>query len=154
MHSVIRPMLLFVMLVVIFRLTGKRSIGEITVFDFLLLLVVSEAASSALLADDSSFTGSLLAVITLVGCDVALSLAKQRWPWFDRLLDDVPVVLYQHGKLSHERLRRERIGIDDILEAARQSHGLERLEQIERAVLERRGAISIIPRARQAAPTG
>lgn len=147
MHSVIRPLILFVMLVVIFRLTGKRSVGEITVFDFLLLLVVSEAASGALLADDSSFTGSLLAVITLVGCDVAMSLVKQRWPRIERMLDDVPVVLYQDGRLKQERLEKERIGVDDILEAARQVHGLERLDQIDKVVLERRGVISIIPRA-------
>jgi uncharacterized membrane protein YcaP (DUF421 family) len=139
-------LLIYVLLVVIFRLTGKRSIGEITTFDFLLLLVVSEAVSSALLANDTSVTGAMVAVITLVGLDVMLSVAKNRWRGLDRLLEDVPVVLYQEGRLHQERLRRERIAVDDILESARRGHGLERLDQIERAILERRGFISIIPR--------
>jgi uncharacterized membrane protein YcaP (DUF421 family) len=147
MHAVLRPLLIYVMLVLVFRLTGKRSIGEITTFDFLLLLVISEAVSSALLADDSSITGAAIAVMTLIGLDVALSLAKNRWPTLDRLLEDVPVVLYHDGKLVKERMAKERIAEDDILEAARELHGLERFDQIEKAVLERRGYITIVPKS-------
>jgi uncharacterized membrane protein YcaP (DUF421 family) len=147
-HAIVRPFLIYLMLLVVFRLTGRRSIGEITTFDFILLLVVSEAVSSALLAGDDSLTGALIAVITLVGIDVLLSLAKHRWEWLDRLLEDVPVVLYHDGELQQERMQKERISVDDILESARLSHGLERLDQISSAVLERRGIISIIPRRR------
>lgn len=147
MHAVLRPLLIYVMLVLVFRLTGKRSIGEITTFDFLLLLVISEAVSSALLADDASITGAAIAVMTLIGLDVALSLAKNRWPTLDRLLEDVPVVLYHDGKLVKERMSKERIAEDDILEAARELHGLERFDQIEKAVLERRGYITIVPKS-------
>jgi uncharacterized membrane protein YcaP (DUF421 family) len=146
MNAVLRPLLIYLLLLLVFRLTGKRSIGEITTFDFILLLVVSEAVSSALLADDHSITAALIAVVTLVGLDILLSLAKQKWQWLDRALEDVPVVLYRDGKLQQERLDQERISIDDILESARRYHGIDRLDQIQMAVLERRGVISIIPR--------
>jgi uncharacterized membrane protein YcaP (DUF421 family) len=149
MNAVLRPLLIYLLLMVIFRLTGKRSIGEITTFDFILLLVVSEAVSSALLADDHSITAALIAVVTLVGIDILLSLAKQKWQWLDRALEDVPVVLYRDGKLQQERLDQERISIDDILESARRYHGIDRMDQIQMAVLERRGVISIIPRGAQ-----
>jgi uncharacterized membrane protein YcaP (DUF421 family) len=146
MNAVLRPLLIYLLLLLVFRLTGKRSIGEITTFDFILLLVVSEAVSSALLAQDHSITAALIAVVTLVGLDILLSLAKQKWQWLDRALEDVPVVLYRDGKLQQERLDQERISIDDILESARRYHGIDRLDQIQMAVLERRGVISIIPR--------
>jgi uncharacterized membrane protein YcaP (DUF421 family) len=146
MNAVLRPLLIYLLLLLVFRLTGKRSIGEITTFDFILLLVVSEAVSSALLAQDHSITAALIAVVTLVGLDILLSLAKQKWQWLDRALEDVPVVLYRDGKLQQERLVKERITVDDILESARLYHGIDRMDQIQMAVLERRGVISIIPR--------
>ncbi len=146
MNAVLRPALIYVVLLLIFRLTGKRSIGEITTFDFLLLLVISEALSSALLADDHSITAALIAAITLIGLDVGLSLAKRNWPALDRVLEDEPVVLYLDGKLQQERLRKERVSEDDILEAARQAHGIDSLDDIRCAVLERRGKISVMPR--------
>lgn len=145
MNAVLRPALIYIALLAIFRLTGKRSIGEITTFDFLLLLVISEAVSSALLADDHSITAALIAALTLVGLDVALSMAKRAAPAIDRFLEDEPVVIYMNGKLQEERMRKERVCVEDILESARQNHGIDSMDQIRVAVLERRGKISIIP---------
>lgn len=149
MDTVFRPVLVYIILLVIFRLTGKRSIGEITTFDFILLLVVGEAVSAGMLADDRSLTGALTAAVTLVGLDVALSLAKHRWPGLDRLLEDVPALLYHKGKFQRERMNRERISVDDILESARLQHGIDSLDEIESAVLEKRGVISVMPRSRR-----
>ena len=148
MSAVLRPILLYFALLLVFRLTGKRSLGEITSFDFVVLLIVSEAVSSGILANDLSFTGAMLAAVTLLMVDVLLSVLKQRFTWLNRLLEDQPVVLLRDGKPIAERLRGERVDEDDILEAARQLHGIERLEQIKMAVLERRGVISIIPAGR------
>ncbi|MEO5826392.1 MAG: YetF domain-containing protein [Gemmatimonadales bacterium] len=146
MNAVLRPAAIYFALLLVFRLTGRRSIGDITTFDFLLLLVISEALSSALLADDHSITAALIASITLVGLDVALSLAKRFWPALDQVLDDEPVVLFLNGRLQQERLHKERVSEDDILEAARQAHGIDSLDDIRCAVLERRGKISVMPR--------
>jgi uncharacterized membrane protein YcaP (DUF421 family) len=79
---------------------------------------------------------------------VGLSLLKHRWRWLDRLLEDEAVVLLADGVLNHERMNKERVDMADILEAARTAHGIERLDQIKLAVLERHGAISIIPSRR------
>ena len=143
--AVVRPALIYVSLLVIFRLTGKRAVGEISTFDFLLLLIISEAVSSALVAEDTTVSGALIAAATLVALDLVLTLAKQALPTLDRVLEDEPVVLYLDGKLQEERLRKERVGVDDILEAARELHGLTSLDQVRCAVLERRGRITIIP---------
>lgn len=146
MNAVLRPAVIYFALLLIFRLTGRRSIGDITTFDFLLLLVISEALSSALLAGDHSITAALIACITLVGLDVALTLAKRFWPGLDHVLDDEPVVLFLDGKPQEERLRKERVTENDILEAARQAHGIDSLDDVRCAVLERRGRISVMPR--------
>jgi uncharacterized membrane protein YcaP (DUF421 family) len=145
MSAILRPLAIFVIMLIFFRFSGKRSVGEITTFDFLLLLIISESVSSALLADDMSVTAGILAALTLMSADLLLSLLKQRSKFLDRLLEDEPVLLYADGKLQQKRLKKERIDEADILEAARSLHGLERLDQVKYAILERRGYISIIP---------
>jgi uncharacterized membrane protein YcaP (DUF421 family) len=145
MDTVLRGAAVYLLLLILFRLTGKRSLAETTVFDFVLLLIISEAIQQGLVGEDHSLTHALVLVVTLLGLDVALSMLKQRSPAIDRLVDSVPVVILVDGRPLKERLDRERIGEEDILEQARLLHGLERLDQIRFAVLERNGAISIIP---------
>jgi len=145
-NAVLRPLAIFFILLVLFRLTGKRSLGQITVFDFVLLLIISETVSSALLAHDLSITAAIIAVMTFLLLDVLLSLAKQRWPALARLLEDEPSLLARDGRVQRTRLQKERVDEDDILESARTLHGVEKMEEVRAAVLERHGEISIIPR--------
>jgi uncharacterized membrane protein YcaP (DUF421 family) len=93
-----------------------------------------------------SITNAIVLVVTLVVIDLALTQVKSRWPRMEKVLDGVPVVIVAHGRPLADRMSRESVGVDDVLAAARQLHGLERLEQIKYAVLERSGDISIIPR--------
>jgi uncharacterized membrane protein YcaP (DUF421 family) len=109
-----------------------------------LLLIISEAVSQSLLAADSSLTGGLLAAMTLLVVDVVISLLTRRYPRFARLTEDEPVVLLSGGRLHQDRLKGERVDESEILEAAR-AQGLERLDQVRLAVLERGGTISIVP---------
>ncbi len=130
----------------LFRVAGKRSLAQITTFDFVLLLIVAEATQQGLLGDDFSVTNAFLVVGTLVAADVGFSLVKARSGRIDKLVDSVPVILVDGGKVLKDRLDRSRVSEDDILTAARQLHGLERLEQVKYAVLERSGGISIVPK--------
>jgi uncharacterized membrane protein YcaP (DUF421 family) len=75
-----------------------------------------------------------------------MSLLKQRSRRFDRLLDDIPMVIVSDGKPLKDRMQEARVDEDDVLDAARELHGLERMDQIRHAILERDGQISIIPR--------
>jgi uncharacterized membrane protein YcaP (DUF421 family) len=146
MNSVLRAAALYVVLMVLFRLSGKRSLAQITTFDFVLVLIVGEATQQALLGEDFSLTNAFLVILTLIGIDTAMSFWKQRSPQVEKWLDGVPVIIVVEGKLLQDRMDQARVDADDILEAARQSHGLERLDQIKYAVLERSGGISIIPK--------
>ncbi|MES3033529.1 MAG: YetF domain-containing protein [Gemmatimonadota bacterium] len=146
MTAVLHALVVYLMLMVLFRITGKRSLGQATTFDFVLLLIISEAVSSALLADDHSITGATIAVLTLVCTDIAFSLAKQRWPAFGRLVEGEPVWLVRNGVTDDRAMEAERVDDDDLLEAARLQQGITSLRDVDEAVVERGGEISVVPR--------
>lgn len=146
MELVLKAAAVYFLLLVILRVMGRRSLGNMTAFDFILLLIMSEAVQNALVGRDTSLTGALLVVVTLVGIDLVLSLCKERFPALGKVVDGVPTILLRDGKPLAEPLAKSRVDEEDILLAAREKQGLERLDQIKYAVLERAGGISVIPK--------
>lgn len=144
MDVVARGLLIYAFLLVLFRISGQRSLGQVTTFDFVLLLIIAETTQQALLGDDYSITNAFLLIVTLIAIDVGLSLLKQRSPRIDRLIEGLPLVIVENGKPLEDRMAKARVDEEDILSAARKLQGLERMEQIKYAVLERNGAISIV----------
>ena len=147
MDAIIRAFIIYVVLLIIFRVAGKRSLAEITTFDLVLLLIISEATQQAMLGDDFSITNALLVIITLFFIDTTLSGIQNRFPKAGPWLEDVPLVLVEDGKILKERMQKSRISEGDILQAARDKQGLENMEQVKYAVLERTGTISIVPKS-------
>jgi uncharacterized membrane protein YcaP (DUF421 family) len=121
-------------------------LAELTTFDFVLLMMIGEATQQALLGDDFSVTNSILVIVTLIAIDVGLSLFKQRSVWVARLIDGEPTIIVENGKLLRQRLRNARLVEADVMEAARSSQGIEKLEEIKFAIIERNGKISVIRR--------
>ena len=147
MDSVVRAVSVYLVLLVVTRLSGRRTLAEVTVFDFVLLLIIAETTDQALLGDDFSITNAAIVIVTLAAVDVGLSFVKAWSPKLGLLIDGTPSVLISGGQVDWEALRRSRVDIEDVLEAARERHGLKRLDQIDCAVLEIGGAISVIPKA-------
>ncbi len=145
MDAVLRAAVIYVVLMVLFRLAGQRTLSELGAFDFVLLLVIGESTQQALLGDDFSVTNAVIVITTLLAIDVVISHVKQRSSRIDRWLEGTPIVVMSDGKLLRDRMDRLRIDEADILTAAREAHGLERLDEIRYAVLERSGGISIVP---------
>lgn len=146
MESVFRAVAIYFFLLLVFRIAGRRTLGEMTTFDLVLVLIVSETTQAALIDDDKSLTNAALLVISLLGTNVALSMLKLYSPTLDRWIDGRPFVIVENGKCLKDRMDKARVDEGDIMESARRNYGLERLEQIKYAVLERDGKISIIPR--------
>ncbi|HWJ07591.1 MAG TPA: YetF domain-containing protein [Steroidobacteraceae bacterium] len=146
MESIIRAAVVYVVVLVLFRISGKRSLAEVTSFDLVLLLIISEATQQAMIDNDNSMTNSLLLVSTLIGMNILFSVVSTRWKAFQKLVEDVPLVILEDGKPLRQRMLKERVEEDEILEAARESQGLERLDQIKYAILERTGHITIVPK--------
>ncbi|MED7669832.1 DUF421 domain-containing protein [Pseudomonas moraviensis subsp. stanleyae] len=144
MDSVLRALAMYLALMVLFKIAGRRSLAELTTFDFVLLMIIGEATQQALLGDDFSLTNAFLVIITLIAVDVGFSLLKQRSSWVSRLIDGEPTIIVENGKLLHRRLRHARLVEADVMEAARSSQGIETIEQIKFAIIERNGKISVI----------
>ena len=146
MNVVIRVLAVYVFLLIVLRFAGKRSLAQMTMFDFVLLLILSETTQQALVGNDYSISKAFLAILLLVSAEIGLSILKHKVPALQKWLDGTPTIIVQNGKLLKERTDWSRIDEEDIMAAARESHGLERMEQIKYAVLETSGTISIIPK--------
>jgi uncharacterized membrane protein YcaP (DUF421 family) len=146
MDLVLRAIGIYVFLMVIFRITGKRSLAETTPFDLVLLLIFSEALQSALVDDDHSVTAAMTVILTLVVVNIVFSEIREHWHQGEKLLEGVPIVIVEDGKPLLDRMKHARVDEGDILSAARETQGLEQMDEIRLAVLERSGRISIVPR--------
>jgi len=143
--TVLNTIAVYVALLIVFRIAGRRSLGNITNFDMVVLLIISESVQQALIGDDYSLINAALVFVTLVVLDIGLSLLRLRFRKMDAYIQGVPTILIEEGKCQVDRMRRARVDLADIMESARLKHGLERLDQIRYAVLETNGEISIIP---------
>jgi uncharacterized membrane protein YcaP (DUF421 family) len=149
MNPVIRGVAVYLFVYVIFRILGKRSLAEITTFDFVLLLIISETTTDALIGEDYSLVACFVMVCTLVGIDYLFSLVKEKSKWFQVASEGAPLVIVDNGKPLAKRMEKTKVDEDDVLEAARLIHGLERMDEIKYAVLERDGSISIVPKTKK-----
>ena len=146
METVVRALCTYFFLLVVLRIGGRRTLGEMSAFELVILLIISETTQQAMVDSDPSMTNAAIAIVTLVSASLGMSLLKQRWPGVQTVAEGRPVMLIENGELKDEALKEARIGVDEILVAARSSQGLERLSQIKHAVLEAGGGISIIPK--------
>lgn len=147
METVLRTFAIYLIILVWLRLTGKRVLAQVTTLDLILLLVMSEATQQALLGDDNSVTTAAIVITSLVFFDRTVDYLQYRFRRVSKLVEGIPVVLVEHGIPMWDRLRKEQITVKDLLTAARSKQGLLRLDQIEFAILESSGGISIVPRS-------
>ena len=145
MDAIGRGLVVYLFLLLVFRLAGKRTLAQITTFDFVILLIIGEVTEGALVDGDHSITNSFLLITTLVGVDVSLSVLTSYFPALEKYTSGTPIVLVEHGKTKESRLKRARVTEEDILAAARELQGLERMEQVKYAILETDGKITIVP---------
>jgi uncharacterized membrane protein YcaP (DUF421 family) len=146
METVLRALTIYFILLLVFRLAGRRTLMQMTSFDFVLLLIIGEATQNAILGSDYSITTGVLAIVTLVGTDILLSYWKHRSAAMNRWLDGLPMVIVENGVPLKPLMDRARVDVEDVLAAARQGPGLERMDQIKYAVMEVGGGISVIPK--------
>jgi uncharacterized membrane protein YcaP (DUF421 family) len=150
MDTVLRSAAIYFFLLLLFRIAGQRTLSELSNFDFILLLIISEATQNALIGNDFSVANGMTAILTLVLIDLALAYAKKRSRRVEKLVEGAPIIVVDHGKVLYKCLDRTHVTVDDILQSAREKQGLEKMAQIKYAVLEPAGGISIIPMEGQA----
>ncbi len=142
---VLRAAAVYVVLLVLIRLSGKRTMGQFTPFDMLLIVMLGAAVQNSLLGKDTSLGGGLLLAATLIACNWVVAFVTSRSQRAERLVEGVPVVLARDGQLFRSVLKREMVSEDDFSEALRQN-GQMTLTDVRIALLETNGRISFVPR--------
>ncbi len=142
-----RSALIYLALVVVLRLFGKREVGQFTLFDLVLILLVANAVQPAMTGPDTSLVGGLVIILTLVFVNRGVALARARIPIVDRLLEAQPTVLARDGAWLPDALEREDLDLQDC-EMALREHGIADVPEVELAMLEPDGTISVVPRDR------
>jgi uncharacterized membrane protein YcaP (DUF421 family) len=144
MDMILRAVAIYLILVLVFKIAGRRALLQMNSFDLILLLIISEATQQALLGSDFSVTGAALSIITLIVMDMLFSKVKKYLPGAEEMIDGTAVILVENGMLMHEKMKLVDISEEDIMVSARNNQGLTKLAEIKFAILESNGHISII----------
>jgi len=142
-HLVIRAVIIYVVFFIGLRLFGKRELGQFTTFDLVLVLLVANALQPAITGPDNSVTGGIIIITILLVFNRMVALVRNRWPWFDALIDPPPTVVVQDGEISKLALEKEGLSETDVDMAIRE-HGIDKLSDVKQAVLENDGSISVV----------
>jgi uncharacterized membrane protein YcaP (DUF421 family) len=145
---ILRGMIAYVGLLLLVRLSGKHSLGEMSAFDILMLVLVGSVLRTAILGEDHSVLGPFIAVITIFALDKALAMISARSPGFNRLMEGVPSLLARRGRCEPGALQRHDIA-EQAFHTALRAHGLRDVAQVEEVRLEPNGKISVIKRGGQ-----
>jgi len=147
-----RTLIVYFALIITMRLMGKRQIGELEVTDLVTTLLLSEIASLPITNQEIPLSYAILPMITLLILEVLSSLILIRFPRLRVLVSAKPTVIIHHGKLRRRALNDLRISIDELLSELRQQ-GLTDLSQVQTAILEKNGKLTVLPKAAFVPPT-
>jgi uncharacterized membrane protein YcaP (DUF421 family) len=147
---VVRAAVVYVFLLVLLRLTGKRQVGQLAPFDLVLLLVLSNAVQNSMNAGDNSLIGGLVSAATLVLLNYLVAIATWRNKKLETLIEGKPEILIHNGKLFEDVADKARLTHHEIQAALRRG-GCTCVEEVHAAILENNGAISIVARKGKAA---
>ncbi len=144
LELVLRVVIVYAGVLIALRLSGKRELGQFTIFDLALVLLAANALQPAMTGPDSSIPGALIIIATIFVLNRFVALLRRRVPFVKRLLEFPPAVVGRDGHWIDKALDREDLDEED-LDAALREHGLESVRQMRLAVLEPDGSISIVP---------
>jgi uncharacterized membrane protein YcaP (DUF421 family) len=140
---VLRSVAVYVLFLTALRVSGKRELGQFTIFDLAAVLLGANALQPAITGPDASLPGALIIIATLFLLNRGVAVARRRYPGVRRLLDVSPTVIARDGIWLMDAIDREELD-DEDLEAALREHGLDTVDKVKLAVLEHDGSISVV----------
>jgi uncharacterized membrane protein YcaP (DUF421 family) len=146
----LRAIVVYVVLLLGLRLFGKREVGQFTLFDLVLVLLVANAVQPAITGPDTSLAGGLVIIAALLATNFVVARLDQV-PFLRGVLQPMPATIVYDGHFIASRMRREGLDEDEVLSAVRE-HGLDKLEDVHLAVLEPDGSISVVPKETSGKP--
>jgi uncharacterized membrane protein YcaP (DUF421 family) len=142
---VLRTSVVYIALLIGIRVAGKRELGQMSPFDLVVVLVIANAVQNAMVGSDTSLTGGLLAAFVLLLVNWIVGRLRLHIPWLERDLTGHATLLVNNGHFIESNLRREGVDEDEVYMAMRE-HGVDKIDQVEIAILEIDGTISIVPK--------
>ncbi|HKB27593.1 MAG TPA: YetF domain-containing protein [Candidatus Limnocylindrales bacterium] len=146
LELVLRSVVVYVLFLAALRLSGKRELGQFTIFDLALVLLASNALQPAITGPEASLPGAAIIIATLFTLNRLTAFARRRSVLARRILDYAPTVLARDGKWIDAAIGQEDLDTDD-LQAAIREYGLESVKEVKLATLEHDGSISVVPEA-------
>jgi uncharacterized membrane protein YcaP (DUF421 family) len=143
-HIVVRTAVIYLVVFAGLRLTGKRELGQMTVFDLVVILLIANAVQNAMVGPDVSLTGGVIAAVVLLVVNWGVAQLRLRSDYWGKLLEGTPTVLIEDGEFVVPHLRKEGLERSEV-EMAMREHGIESIRDVKLAVLEVDGSISIVP---------
>jgi uncharacterized membrane protein YcaP (DUF421 family) len=144
-HFVLRAVAIYVMVMVLIRVSGKRAVGQFTPFDLVLLILIGNAVQNGINGGDNSLTGAAIMAGTLIALNWVVAYVTARSDRVEHLIAGIPKVLARDGTVFHDVLRREMVSLDDFHEALRMNN-LAHPDDVALALLETNGSISVVPK--------
>ena len=144
LEIIIRTMVVYLIILIGLRLAGKREIGQMTVFDLVVLLLIANAVQNAMVGPDTSLVGGVLAAVALLAVNAFVARMRLRSPRLRHFVEGTPTLLVLRGEVIPGHMRREGIDEESLLTALRE-HGVAGISEVEMAVLEIDGSISVVP---------
>lgn len=140
-----RSAVVYVVILVGLRLLGKRHVAQLSIIDLVLILLISNAVQNAMVGNDSSLIGGIIAAVTLFILNYILSLILYRSREAERVFAGTPTLLVHNGRAIPEHLAKEKISEDELLQVIRE-HGIGSVGEVKNAVMELDGTVSVVPR--------
>ncbi len=144
-EKIFRSIAVYVFIFLAFRFSGKKQIGQLSPFDFVVLLIIANVVQNAVIGPDNSLSGGLIGAVTILLLNYLLDLLAYRSPKARHLLESSPTILLHNGKTNHENMEKEKVTQEELLTALR-TNGILNPSQVRYAILEENGTISVIPK--------
>ncbi|MDR7035988.1 MULTISPECIES: DUF421 domain-containing protein [Methylobacterium] len=147
MDIVLRAALMYLVVLILLRLSTQRIMRSATPLDMVVIFFFGGMAVPPILGDDRSVTGAILALCTIAGLHTLLSALKRVWPTIGMVTEGNPVVIYSDGRWDQSQMRHRRIDARDVMAEMRQQ-GITNLDDVQSAIIEHTGAITVVPKRR------
>lgn len=142
LEKLLRPVIVYLVLVILLRLFGKRELAQLNPFDLVVLLSLSNTVQNSIIGDDNSVTGGVIGAFGLLAINWLVVRTLYAVPRLDRMLEGRSSVLVRDGKIEHDAVRREAMTREELMEVIHRQ-GFEHLSQVRRCVLEPNGAFYV-----------
>jgi len=142
---VIRTLFLYAVILLIFRLMGKREIGELSVLDLVVYIMIAELAVVAIETPDSNIIKNVLPMLLLMVVQIVLAIFSLKSKRFRDLVDGKPTIIINKGKIDENAMRKQRYNFDDLLLQLREKD-IAKISDVEFAILESSGTLSVFER--------